>query len=163
MSDSSKPVSVPPVVVAPGQLALVPLDLHSFAVGSKGMSGTSSKGSRESHEAVFLPCRKELSFTLTAIPTRGVAKETTLDLSCRQSNQSFLFSYMDVDGSVSQAAALFPLMKRGRASSISLEKDEEAIETSLGRSMTRAQERLAAKQRSKAQAEGVGRCRGSFQ
>ena len=109
MSDSSKPVSVPPVVVAPGQVALVPLDLHSFTVGGTGMSGTSSKASSESYEAVFLPCRKGLSFTLTAIPTRGMAKETTLDLSCRHSNQSFLFSYMDVDGSIAQAAALFLL------------------------------------------------------
>ena len=143
-----KPVASPPVVVAPGQLALVPLDLSSFTVGSNGVSSTSSKGSRESHEAVFLPCRKGLSFTLTATPTRGAAKEAILDLTCRHSNQSFLFSYLDVDGSVSQAAVLFPLLRRGTVTHASFLEDE-LEDASPGRSMTQAQESLAAKQRSK--------------
>ena len=99
-------------------------------MGSNGMSSTSSKGSRESHEAVFLPCRKGLSFTVTVTPTRGAAREAALDLSCRHSNQSFLYSYLDVDGSVSQAAALFPLLKRGGGASSSSEEEEGLADAS---------------------------------
>ena len=100
---SSEPL--PPLIVAPGQTLLVPLEMFPEPAPAEG------RGS-------WLPCVPSPSgggamlgpkFKLTVTPSRGRAVQVEFQFECRMQNQSFLFSYLDHDGCVSQAATVFPL------------------------------------------------------
>lgn len=79
------------VIVAPGQIQSIPLEIVSQDPVS------------------FLPCRKGFGFEIIIVPSRGNRISVPLELRCRWQNQSFLISFVDMDGSVSNAAVLFPL------------------------------------------------------
>ena len=126
-------VHTPPrdVVIASGQTILVPMELRYMdeviPTGSKpdGSENEENVNGREeedltlTHNGLFSPvatkdvpsfsCRSIMLFGITAIPSRGEASMTQLEFKCRKPGESILFSYLDHDGSVSQAAFLFPI------------------------------------------------------
>lgn len=61
---------------------------------------------------LFLPCsnRKSYSFFITLTPSRGSQMKIPFELHCRKKTESVLISYQDYDGSIAQAAVLFPLL-----------------------------------------------------
>ena len=91
----------PPIVIGPGQLLLVPLEIYEqMKINEEG----------ELHSPqTFIFCRKGFPFQVVVIPSRGLQQRVPLEFSCRARNESFLVSYVDHDGSVAQAAVVIPL------------------------------------------------------
>lgn len=146
------------IVIAPGQILSLPLELRSesdgqyqsvTAVYSPHCSNVDflnvhkyfppSDHQLEVPSApIFLPCRKGFGFHVLINPSRGSQVKVPIEMTCRNQNQSFLFSFLggpvfsfhstifvspplprpcadwnscgpDHDKSVAQAAVLFPL------------------------------------------------------
>lgn len=88
----------PPPVVAPGQTLAVPLEIYSEKAGDKLLPCAQSGSS-------FVAPKLRLSVT----PSRGRSVAVEMQFECRRQNQSFLVSFLDHDGTVSQAAVILPL------------------------------------------------------
>ena len=89
----------PPLVVAPGQTIFVPLELVPDPPLAPG-------------RAPLIPCSPSMTgprLLVTVTPSRGKSQSVEMAMECRWQNQSFLVSFLDDDGSVTQAAVLFPL------------------------------------------------------
>eukprot|EP00605_Chrysophyceae_sp_TOSAG23-4_P000665 GSChrysophyteH1.ASY1.ANO1.747.1 assembled CDS len=97
-----------PIVVGPGQVAHVPLEI----VTESATTISDAFPTLESRHT-FLPCRGGYVFSIIVTPSRGEPKRTDLQFPCRHSNQSFHISYIDHDGAVGQAALLLPLPEKG--------------------------------------------------
>jgi hypothetical protein len=144
------------VVIASGQTILVPMELRY--VGEDTPAGSTPNKSEndeyingreeddltKSHNGLFSPvstkdvpsfsCRSIMLFGITAIPSRGEASTTQLEFKCRKPGESILFSYLDHDGSISQAAFLFPI-----SSSILPKFEEAAVSGKFAEAVTVSQ------------------------
>jgi len=82
------------ITIAPGQTMQIPLEIYNT----------------QGDDLIdFIPCRKDQGFQLTLTTSKGEQLKYEVPFNCRRFNQSFLISYVDHDGSVAQAAVLFPL------------------------------------------------------
>jgi hypothetical protein len=82
------------IIAGPGQVMLLPLEIIPV---------------NPLNRVSFIPCRKKLGFDITLIPSRGSSSKIHIELQCRSYNESFLVSYADHDGSISQSAVILPL------------------------------------------------------
>lgn len=83
------------IVIAPGQTMQIPLEIYT----NEGVDD----------DVPFIPCRKDQGFQVILTTSKGEQLKYEVPFNCRRFNQSFLISYLDHDGSVAQAAVLFPL------------------------------------------------------
>jgi len=119
------------VVIAAGQTILVPMELlhvnvpaaNNVKTDEENEGGDQIKVNERdltaTHLGLFppvatkdvpsLPCQSSMLFGITAVPSRGEPSITQLELKCRKPGESILFSFLDHDGSVGQAAFLFPI------------------------------------------------------
>jgi hypothetical protein len=93
--NSSIPVTC---TIAPGQTMAVPLEII-----------TSTNSKKDKDQPIDIACRENRPFTVIVTPSKGQPVKQTLQFECRHSHQSFLFSYLDHDDTVSQAAVILPL------------------------------------------------------
>ncbi|XP_071963371.1 uncharacterized protein [Antedon mediterranea] len=84
-------VQEPPVNIAPGQTMPVKLKFKEVDLGSD-----------QKREC------KEISFKLTVTSVEGISEHVTINLRCRHLQQSFIFTFLDHDGSVQHAASISP-------------------------------------------------------
>lgn len=82
------------IIVGPGQIMSLPLEFIPV---------------NPINRVSFIPCRKNLGFDITLIPSRGISSKIHIELQCRRYNESFLVSYTDHDGSITQSAVILPL------------------------------------------------------
>lgn len=97
------------VTIESGQVMTVPLELYVVSSQAKSTS---------SWDGLLLPCSKGVSsFITVVIHTQGAQNTATmspLEFTCRAIDQSFLLTYLDHDGTTSQAAVIFPLVDKAR-------------------------------------------------
>jgi hypothetical protein len=91
--------------IAPGQTMSLPLEIIPDQLQKKKNNNNNNPQFGE----VFIGCRDSRVFNLVIAPSRGPSMKVGLDLSCRKQDQSFLYSFLDHDGSVAQAGIVLPL------------------------------------------------------
>lgn len=94
--------------VAAGQTMSLALELVASGQ-SKNKKSSAGSSSTPTSSQVFIGCRENRIFQLIINPSKGNGLKVPLDLACRKIDQSFLYSFLDHDGSVAQAAIILPL------------------------------------------------------